>query len=113
MNKWTPPRKAGGIPRVSTRFSLSTEKEQAYAGRDNQTRLARPRTQARTGTGNEQDWQPYPVDPYSAESNDHAYIHTYTTTKKGEWRKISYCSVLHCCSVLFGPVDGCFVLPPS
>ena len=23
----------------------------------------------------EQDWQPYPVDPYSAESADHRYIH--------------------------------------
>ena len=25
----------------------------------------------------EQDWQPYPVDPYSAICDDHAYIHTY------------------------------------
>ena len=25
----------------------------------------------------EQDWQPYPVDPYSATSDDHTYIHTY------------------------------------
>ena len=25
----------------------------------------------------EQDWQPYPVDPYSADSADHTYIHTY------------------------------------
>ena len=41
---------------------------------DCQTRLARPNPQARTRTGNiivscsadhEQDWQPYPVDPYS------------------------------------------------
>ena len=23
----------------------------------------------------EQDWQPYPVDPYSAISDDHTYIH--------------------------------------
>ena len=51
--------------------------EQADAGRDCRTRLlARPaNSQARTGTGNninfpcsadhdEQDWQPYPVDPY-------------------------------------------------
>ena len=29
----------------------------------------------------EQDWQPYPVDPYSAICDDHTYIHT--TTK--EW----------------------------
>ena len=26
---------------------------------------------------NEQDWQPYPVDPYSAICDDHTHIHTY------------------------------------
>ena len=45
--------------------------EQADAGRDCQTRLARPNSRARTGTGkyssslladNEQDWRHYPVD---------------------------------------------------
>ena len=25
----------------------------------------------------EQDWQPYPVDPYSATCDDHTYLHTY------------------------------------
>ena len=25
----------------------------------------------------EQDWQSYPVDPYSAICDDHTYIHTY------------------------------------
>ena len=25
----------------------------------------------------EQDWQPYPIDPYSAICDDHTYIHTY------------------------------------
>ena len=48
------------------------EDEQADAGRDCRTRLARPNSQARTRTGNihfpcsadyDQDWQPYPVDP--------------------------------------------------
>ena len=29
----------------------------------------------------EQDWQPYPVDPYSAICDDHTYIHTYIYTK--------------------------------
>ena len=24
-----------------------------------------------------QDWQPYPVDPYSCDMCDHTYIHTY------------------------------------
>ena len=32
-NKWTPTRNSGGIPYVSTRFSLSIENEQADAGR--------------------------------------------------------------------------------
>ena len=27
-----------------------------------------------------QDWQPYPVDPYSAICDDHTYIHTYIHT---------------------------------
>ena len=58
-----------------TKFSLSVKNEQADAGRDGRTHLARPNSQARTGTGeycfslfslHEQDWQPYPVDPYSA-----------------------------------------------
>ena len=25
----------------------------------------------------EQDWQPYPVDPYSAKCDDHTYIHIH------------------------------------
>ena len=48
---WTPPRKAGGIPYVSTRFSLSMENDQDDAGRDGRTRLARPNSQARLGIG--------------------------------------------------------------
>ena len=48
--------------------------EQADAGRDCRTRLARSKSKARTGTGkyslspdhDEQDWQPYTVDPHSA-----------------------------------------------
>ena len=28
----------------------------------------------------EQDWQPYPVDPYSAICDDHTYMHTYIQT---------------------------------
>ena len=60
--------------------------EQADAGRDGWTRLARPNSQTRTGTGEyylpcsadlEQD---YPVDPYSAICDDHTYIHTYVHT---------------------------------
>ena len=54
--------------------------KQADAGRDCRTRLARTNSQASTGTGkyllflftcHEQDWQPYPVDPYSCYMYDH------------------------------------------
>ena len=38
INKWTPPRKSEGLPRVSTRFSLSGKNEQADAGRDSRIR---------------------------------------------------------------------------
>ena len=60
--------------------------EQADAGRDGRTRLARTYSQARTGPGNihfpcsadhEQDWQPYPVDPYSAIRDDHTYTYIH------------------------------------
>ena len=29
----------------------------------------------------EQDWHPYPVDPYSAVCDDHTYIHTYILSR--------------------------------
>ena len=30
----------------------------------------------------EQDWQPYPIAPYSAICDDHTYIHTYIHTQQ-------------------------------
>ena len=42
--------KAGGIPTVRTRFSLSAGNERADAWRDTRTCLARPNSQAWTGT---------------------------------------------------------------
>ena len=59
------------------------DNEQADAGRDGRTRLARPNSLARTGTrklhvpcsgDHEQNWQPYPVDPYSATCDDYTYM---------------------------------------
>ena len=50
-NKWTPPEKAGEIPRVSTRFTLSVENGQNDAERDSRTCLTRPNSQARAGRG--------------------------------------------------------------
>ena len=71
---------------MSTRFSLSMEMSRLTRGgtaepvsRDQILRHAR-------GQGNiifpcsadhEQDWQPYPVGPYSAICDDHIYTHTY------------------------------------
>ena len=71
---------------VSTRFSLSME-----MSRLTRERTAEPLSRDQIlrharGQGNvhfpcsadhEQDWQPYPVDPYSAICDDHTYIHTY------------------------------------
>ena len=58
--------------------------EQADAGRDCRTRLARPNSQVRTRTGkyihlpcstdHVQDWQPYPVDPYSCYICEHGLL---------------------------------------
>ena len=45
----------------------------------------------------EQDWQPYPVDPYSAICDDHTYIHTYIP--KG----IVLTPISFRCSRLIGP----------
>ena len=68
---------------VSIRFSLSMEEEQANAGRDGRTCLARPILWVRTGRGefffscsadHEQDWQRYPVDLVSTESADHTFM---------------------------------------
>ena len=91
MNKWTPPRNSGEIPFVSTRFSLSIM-EMSRLTRDG---TAEPVSRDQIlrherGEGNihfpcsadhVQDWQPYPVDPYSAIiCDDHTYIHTYIHT---------------------------------
>ena len=64
------------------------ENEQADAGRDAAEPVSRDQILRRVrGQGNlhfpcsadhEQDWQPYPVDPYSAIRDDHTYIHTYS-----------------------------------
>ena len=69
-----------GIPGVSTRLNLCVENTQADPGRDGRICLARHKSQARKGTGNnnfpysadhEQDWQSYLVDPYSSIRDGH------------------------------------------
>ena len=83
---WTPPRNSGAIPEVSTRFSLSMEMSRLTrdgtvepVSRDQILRHARGQGNVHfpCSADHEQDWQPYPVDPYSAICDDHTYIHTY------------------------------------
>ena len=53
----------------------------------------------------EQDWQPYPVDPYSAICDGHTYIHTYICYQIALWvsgeceivGRTHSLSVQHCC----------------
>ena len=72
-------RKAGGIPRVSTRFSLSVENEYVCwqkMGRPDQPRETKFPGGSTNGNmeknnflcsaNHEQDWHPYPNDSYSA-----------------------------------------------
>ena len=76
--------------------------------------LARSNSQARTGTGeyyfscsydHEQDWQPYPVDPYSAICDDHTYIHTYILPGSQP------CTQTHC--IFNSVLSGFQVSPPA
>ena len=84
INKWTPPRNSREIPQGSTIFSLSMKMSRLTwdgtaepVSRDHFLRRERgqgiihfPRS-----ADHEQDWQPYPVDPYSCYICDD---HTYT-----------------------------------
>ena len=82
--KWTPPRNSGGIPSVSTRFSLSMEMSRLTRGgtaepvsRDQILRHERGQGNIRfpCSADYEQDWQPYPVDPHACYMCDqHANI---------------------------------------
>ena len=72
---------------VSTRFSLRMEMSRLTrdgtaepVSRDQILRHAREQGNVHfpCSADHEQDWQPYPVDPYSAICDDHTYIHTYT-----------------------------------
>ena len=42
----------------------------------------------------EQDWQPYPVDPYSAICGDHTYIHKYIQVYPGHFYCMSWSSLV-------------------
>ena len=80
LNKWTPPRNSGGIHLVSTRFSLSMEmsrltRDETAEPVSRDQILRREREQGNIifscSADHEQDWQPYPVGPYSCYMCDH------------------------------------------
>ena len=71
---------------LSTRFSLSMEMSRLTrdgtaepVSRDQIIRHARGQGNIHfpCSANHQQDWQPYPVDPYSAICDDHTFIHTY------------------------------------
>ena len=78
---------SGGIPEASTRYSLSSMEMSRLTrdgtaepvSRDQILRHAREQGNIHfsCSADHEQDWQPCPVDPYSAICDDHTYIHTY------------------------------------
>ena len=79
----------GRNPVRSTRFSLSMEMSRLTrdgtaepVSRDQIFRHARGQGNVHfpCSADHDQDWQPYPVDPYSAICDDHTYIHTYIHT---------------------------------
>ena len=83
MNKWPPPRNSGGIPKVSTRFSLSMEMSRLARDGTAETVSRDQILRYKRGQGNinfpcsanhEQDWQPYSVAPYSCYLCDHTYV---------------------------------------
>ena len=78
---------------VSTRFSLSMEMSRLTrdgtaepVSRGQNLRHARGQGNVHfpCSADHEQDWQPYPVDPYSAICDDHTYKHTYIVQKEGK-----------------------------
>ena len=76
----------GRNPVSKHHIQLEHGDEQAEAEGGYRTRLARPNSQARTGTGKysfplfirpQAEWQSYPFDPYTCYNMcDHTYIHT-------------------------------------
>ena len=87
---------------LCTRFSLSMEISRLTrdgtaepVSRDQILRHARGQGNVHfpCSADHEQDWQPYPVDPYSAICDDHTYIHTYIQWglrfKKAESKRIA------------------------
>ena len=83
MDKWTPPRNSGGVPEVSTRFSLSMEMGRLTrdgtaesVSRDQILRHERGQGSIHFFCSADyvQDWQPHPVDPYSCYMCDHTCV---------------------------------------
>ena len=64
----------------------------------------------------EQDWQPYPVDPFSAICDDHTYIHTYIHTcmainvVSAQIKFVGHTSLMYLYSPLSDPISIFFCL---
>ena len=94
-NKLTPPRNSGGIPQVSTIFSLSIEMSRLTrdgtvepVSRDHILRRERGQGNTRFPclADHEQDWQPHPVDPLSCYMCDHTYIQSAAAQRRERHR---------------------------
>ena len=86
-----PLRKSGGIPQVSTRFSLSMEMSRLARDGTAETVARDQILRHERGRGNidfpcsadhEHDWQPYPVDPYSCYMCDHTSMESAGVTQE-------------------------------
>ena len=84
INEWAPPRNSGGIPYVSTRFSLSMEMSRLTldvtaepVSRDQILRRERgqEKNTVSCSADHEKDCQPYPVDPLLHVMTIHAIQH--------------------------------------
>ena len=71
-------RRTAGNPSIHSRLRLSLPESAGWAT-PSPLYFRRARGQGNIrflcSADHEQDWQPYPVDPYSAICDDHAYIH--------------------------------------
>ena len=76
---WAPWRTAAETPRVNTMSGLTRDGTAEPKSGDQILRRERGQGRKRflCSADDEQDWQPYPVSPYSAESAGNTYIYTY------------------------------------
>ena len=59
----------------------------------------------------EQDWQPYPVDPYSAESADHTSIYTTMYIPRMDASTRTPCLQYLCCTSIISQINLLYNMP--